>query len=180
MRIPTVLSPAQLPEQELITASLDGELQRVGGAYCSVDMVINAQHRAAAVAAEVPDNAIAEQHTAAWIYGATFEFVRPLQLCMDARNTLHPVSSRLLTFREVVIVDEELSAFGDLAVTSPMRTALDIARFSAEFTPHDRSIICELSVRGAFSLDDCRSAINGRRNLPNKHVALRRLAEALA
>lgn len=162
-----------------MTASLDGELHRVGGAYCSVDAIIGPNHRADSIAAEAPDYAIAEQRTAAWIYGLVYELSRPLQLCVDSRTRKHPVSSRLHVFREVVIVDDEVRTIGTLRVTSPLRTAVDLVRFSDTFLPSDRRIVRRLAAVGTFRLADCIAAINGRKNLPNKHRALGRLAEAL-
>lgn len=178
MQLPAVLSPIDLPEPELITASMDGELQRLGGAFCSVDTIIGCEHRASSVSAEAPERTIAEQHTAAWIYGAALELHRPLQLCVDARTKLHPISTRLLTFREVVIHVNEIRTIGTLRVTSPLRTALDIARFSVEIAAHDFRLIRRLAELGSFQLDDCARSLNARRNLPNKRVALERLERA--
>ncbi len=179
MHMPTVLAPGHLPEQELISATLDGELQRVGGAYCPVDTIVSSAHRAASIAAEAPDWAIAEQYTAAWIYGATLDLRRPLHLCVDSRTRMHPISTRLHVFREVVIDEQELLAIGGIPVTSPLRTAIDLARFSAEFSESDHNILRRLSVMATFDFADCVTAVNDRRNLPNKHRALLRLKAAL-
>ncbi len=180
MHLPAVLSPIDLPEQELITASMDGELQRIGGAFCSVDTIIGCDHRASSIGAEAPDRTIAEQHTAAWIYGAALKLHRPLQLCVDAQSKVHPISTRVLTFREVVIHEREIRTIGTLRVTSPLRTALDIARFSLEFADHDSGIIRKLAAVGAFQFVDCVNAIKSRRNLPNKRMALLRLESAFS
>jgi hypothetical protein len=179
MRIPAVLSADELPEPELITAVLDGELQRLGGAYCPVDTVIDEFHRACCVAAQSPAYTIAEQHTAAWIYGIELELQQPLQLCVDASRKVHPISTRMLAFREVVISPRDVRVFGNRAVTAPLRTAVDLARFSAQFAARDEEIVRQLAQYGRFDLEACHSAIYGRRNLPGKRLALHRLERAL-
>lgn len=178
MRIPQVLSPCDLPEPELIAAMLDGELHRLGGAFCPVDAIAIASDRAASIAAEAPEWAIAEQRTAAWVYGAAPGLPRPLQLCVDSRSRVHPVSTRLHAFREVVMTDHDARMLGGMAVTTPLRTALDLTRFSPEFSVPEYEIIRELAVIGGFDLSECVRAIAQRRNLPNKHLALRRLDRA--
>lgn len=180
MRIPTVLSGAELPEQELISATLDGELQRVGDAFCPVDTVVGVSQRAAAVASGAPDWTIAERLTAAWIFGATLHIPRPLQLCVDSRTRLHPISTRFIIYREVVIDDEELTVLGGMPVTSALRTAIDLARFTEHFSTQHATIVSRLATLGKFGLAECASTINARRNLPNKHLALGRLESSLS
>ncbi|MBX3078107.1 MAG: hypothetical protein KF692_02595 [Cryobacterium sp.] len=180
MRMPTVLSGAELPEQELISATLDGELQRVGDAFCPIDTVVGVSQRAASVAACAPDWAIAERLTAAWIYGAIPGLPRPLQLSVDSRIRLHPISTRFVVYREVVVDEGDLAVIGGMPVTTALRTAIDLARSFAHFSGRHEDVVSRLAAVGEFSLAECVDAIDARRNLPNKHAALQRLRRSLA
>lgn len=179
VRLPSVVSTALLPEPELQASLLDGELVRVGGAFCAIDTIIGAQQRAGAIASEVADLAIAEQRTAAWIHGVLPDLPSRLQLCVDAKSGYRPQSSARQVFREVVLDDGDVMSIGGLIVTTPLRTALDLARIAAvEFGTRD--LIRDLSTLGrGFDLVDCVESLERRRNLPNKHRAIARLAAAL-
>lgn len=180
MRITSVLSFRDLPNVELQAGVLDGELVRVGDAYCAIDTVVGAEERAASIAAEVPAWSIAERMTAAWVYGILDTQPRTLQLCVASRGNIRPISTQRCTFREVVIDDKEIRVVKGLPVTTPLRTALDIARTDDEFTEVTCDIVRGLSTLGAgFQFTDCEQAIDARRNLPNKRVALARLTVAL-
>lgn len=175
MRLPTVLSPIHLPEPELNAAALDGDLLRVGAAFCPVDTILCADVRAASVAVEVGPRSIAERLTAAWIYGLLASPPHRLQLCVDASSGFRPQSSARQIFREVVIGSDEIVTLGGMAVTTPLRTALDLAR-----APNANStLILALSTLGrGFGLDDCTAAIESRRNLPHRNQAMAALTEA--
>lgn len=180
MRISTVLSRNDLPNEELQVGVLDGELVRVGGAFCAVDTVIGTQHRAASIAAEVPGYSVAERLAAAWIYGVVNDQPSRLQLCVNAQANVRPTSSARYVFREVVLNDDDTNLIGGLPVTTPLRTALDLARIDVDFSSFTADVIQRLaSVGRGFDFSDCESAITCRRNLPNKRVALVRLSETL-
>lgn len=179
MRIPSILSLSDLPPAELQAGVLDGELMRVGGAYCAIDTIISSPHRAVSVAMEAPSWAIAERHTAAWIFGVLDVQPSRLQLCVTSRRGVRPVSTQRHEFREVVLDDDETIVIGGLTVTTPLRAALDIARINKEFLPPARDIVRGLASLGrGFDLSDCIAALNARRNLPHKRLALERLATA--
>lgn len=181
MRISAVLSSSDLPTEELQVGVLDGELMRVGGAFCAVDTIVVCEHRARAVAVEVPKYAIAERLTAAWIYGALGVQPHRLQLCVTIAANIRPLSSARCVFREVVISDSEILEIGGFPVTTPLRTALDLARIDVEFSNSTADVIRYLATLGqGFSIVDCHSAISSRRNLPNKRLALDRLSDTLS
>lgn len=180
MRIATVLSPHDLPASELQAGLLDGELVRVGGAYCAIDTIVGSEHRAESIAAEVPSWSIAERLTAAWVYGVRYEQPRHLQLCVASEENVRPMSTQRYTFREVVLGAKEVGMIGSLRVTTPMRTALDIARTDEEFSNLTRETVRGLAALGrGFTLDDCVAEIGMRRNLPFKRMAILRLSAAL-
>lgn len=180
MRIATVLSPHDLPTAELQAGILDGELVRVGAAYCAIDTIIGSEHRARSIAVEVPSWSIAERLTAAWVYGVGYEQPGRLHLCVTSKENVRPHSTLRYAFREVVLGTQETCVLGGLRVTTPMRTALDIARTDDEFAETTRDVVrCLATVGRGFTLDDCVAEIRRRRNLPYKTVAITRLSLAL-
>ena len=180
MRIPSILSLRDLPPAELQAGVLDGELVRVGGAYCAIDTIIGSPQRAASVVVEAPSWAIAERHTAAWIFGVMDVQPSRLQLCVTSHGGVRPISTQRHEFREVVLAGDETIVIGELTVTTPLRAALDIARIDAEFLEPTRDVVRGLaSVGRGFDFNDCVAALNARRNLPHKRLALERLASAL-
>ena len=69
-RLPGVLFHSDLPEAELHAAKLDGELYPVDQCFSPIDTIEGRWNRARALLLTVPARLIAEQRTAAWIYGA--------------------------------------------------------------------------------------------------------------
>ena len=130
--------------------------------------------------AALPERMIAEQRTAAWVLGAIDFLPQRLQLCTDIAARARSASLATITVREVVIEASEFTWIAGLRVTTPLRTALDLARFSEGFEDDERTIVAKLAQLGGFGLADCTDAIDGRRNLPRKHQAVERLSAALA
>jgi hypothetical protein len=65
-------------------------------------------------------------------------------------------------------------------VTSPLRTMIDIARFSDTFDSAERVIVRHLASAFHITIDRCRAEMDARTNLPNKRRALTRLSSALS
>lgn len=179
-RLAPVLTSDDLPEAELRAAVLDGELFAFRNSYCPIDEIESACHRAMALATSMPLRVIAERRTAAWVYGLCDEPPAPLEVCTDIRSRTKTAPRTGLLVREVVIDEHELIRIGGLCLTTPLRTAVDLARFQPDFRADERKLILALSLLGGFGLDACVDAINSRRNLPNKHRALERLAATLS
>ena len=176
MRLPPVLSRYELPLPELGALLLDGEAYRVDDCVSPIDEVPGPIQRAAALAAQLPSRVIAEQHSAAWIWGA-----QPLppprhEVCTDITARTRPAPGALLSLREVVLLHEDTTVLAGLSVTTPMRTVIDLTRFVASWNEAETHIIRELIALGGFGILDCARAMNRRRNLPNKRIALERLA----
>ena len=176
MRLPAVLSRSEFPLSELGALVLDGEAYRVDGCVCPIDEVPGPVQRAAALARELPERLIAEQHSAAWIWGAQPSPPRRHEVCADITARTRPAPRELISLREVVLLHEDTTVLAGLAVTTPMRTAIDLARFVVEWDETEARILRSLSTLGGFGILDCARAMNRRRNLPNKRVALERLA----
>jgi len=171
----SVLSPADLPLAELTAARLDGELYGLADCYCPVDVTADAAVRAAALRAELPhERLIAEQHSAAWIWGALDQSPRPHRLAAAIGARVGRRSSSWMRVREVVIASDDLVETGGLGVTRPLRTALDLLR-APSFGSEERAIVAALMVIGGFDAAQCARHIDSRRNLPHKHEAAARL-----
>ena len=166
--LPSVLSTLDLPRAELCAAHLDGELFRLDDCFTPVDEIDRPQHRAAAVHAGLSGRLIAEQWSAAWIWGAIDNPPTHHQLCTAVAARVGHQHPPWMTVREVVIDPQDVARIDGYPVTTPLRTAVDLARFSRQFSP---DIVHRLGVR----VSDCVTDLDRRRNLPNKRLALRRL-----
>ncbi|HEU4849176.1 MAG TPA: hypothetical protein VFS93_02065 [Terrimesophilobacter sp.] len=175
-RLSPVLDPTDLPEAELRAAILDGELFAFRDGYCPIDEIEGTRHRAMTLARTLPPKVIAERRTAAWVLGLGQAPPSPLEACTDiaVRTRIAPVSG--LTVREVVIDPDECLTIEGLRITSPLRTAIDLARTEEAFGAPERELVGGLALLGRFGFEDCVAAIDARRNLPNKHLAIERLA----
>ncbi|MCY7411903.1 MAG: hypothetical protein LH471_02520 [Salinibacterium sp.] len=170
-----VLSSDDLPLSELCAARLDGELFALCDGFVVVDQPDHRNQRAAAVSIGQPDRVIAEQRTAAWIWGATALPPWPHELCVGTAARVRSSGSGWANVREVVIEPSEICMIAGLQVTTPLRTIVDLARFATPFGEHEVRIVRSMIASGLTRLRDCNSAITERRNLPNKRRALERL-----
>lgn len=179
-RLTPVLSARDLPVAELHAARLDGELFSLDAVFCPVDEVEASALRAAALAAIMPARAIAEQRSAAWIWGALERPPERHELCASIDARVRPPAAMRVAVREVVIDELAIAEIGGMRVTTPLRTVVDIARFSETFGDRERAMTLALMRLGRFGVEACEADINGRRNLPNKKVAIARLRAAVA
>lgn len=174
LSLPAVLTPFDLPLAELTAARLDGELCRLGDGYAPIDIPDSPAHRAASLRPGLHDRIIAEQHTAAWIWGAVDRMPQPARFAVAIGARVGRVLGGAALVREVVIGPEETASVAGLTVTTPLRTALDLVRAS-RFGAPEEDLVVELARRAGFGVADLRTAIESRRNLPHKHEAETRL-----
>ena len=177
-RLPAVLFHSDLPEAELHAAKLDGELYPVDRCFSPVDEIDGLWNRARALSLTVPPRLIAEQRTAAWIYGALSRPPRQHQFCADISARVRPPALVAVTVREVVIDASDLVDVAGLLVTTPLRTVVDLARASMNFEDDDLRAVSDLMRIGRFGVEECRAVLDRRRNLPHKRLALERIDEA--
>jgi hypothetical protein len=175
-RLNSVLSRLEFPASELGALVLDGEVYRVDDGVAPVDEVAGPPLRAAALAAELPPRLIAEQHSAAWVWGAQELPPQRHEVCADITARARPARGALLSVREVVLLHEDTALLAGILVTTPMRTAIDLARFVPEWNDDEATIVRILLELGRCSILDCARVMNRRRNLPGKRIALERLA----
>jgi hypothetical protein len=149
---------------------------RIDDCFAPVDEIEQPWHRARALRAGLPDRLIAEQRSAAWIWGALTAPPTHHQLCAAMGARVRPQGVSWMTVREVVIEEPDILTVDGLQVTTMLRTAIDIARFSERFDQAERDIVRWLMRHGGFGLDECVADMNRRRNLPSKRRAAVRLA----
>lgn len=178
-RLSTVISSLDLPIAELSAARLDGEVYAVDDGYSPIDVPSGPFERAASIAAYCQGRLMAEQRTAAWIWGALSVPPARHELCASLGARARPAFPIRTLVREVVIDPAEFVLVAGIAVTTPLRTIVDIARFSAQFGQAEHDMVRALSTAFGISLDRCRREMDARTNLPNKRSALQRLASAL-
>jgi len=174
-RLPPVLSFHDLPVAELAAARLDGELFRIDDCFAPVDEIEQPQHRAGALRAVLPERLIAEQRSAAWIWGALDAPPTHHELCVTAGARTRSPGIGWMRVREVVIEPAEIATVAGLQLTTPLRTAVDLARFSADFGEAEELMVAWLMLHCSFGVIDCVDDMQRRRNLPNKRQAIARL-----
>jgi len=183
MPLPTVLTTLDLPAPELGGMRLDGEVYRLAEGWCSIDVLETPAHRAHAVRGLRSERLIAELGTAAWVWGATPVLPRLVEFCVDLGARARLRISPLVRVRELVLDPGDRVDLGEGpsggAVTSRLRTAVDLARFREQLSDDDARSIVELAADGGFGLAECRELMDRRRNLPEKRRALARLSGLL-
>jgi hypothetical protein len=175
-RLSPVLSSSDFPAPELDALLLDGEVYRVGDCVSPLDEVPGPLLRAAALSAELPPRLIAEQHSAAWVWGAQARQPSRHEVCSDISARARPVAASRLAVREVVLLHDDTVTISGARITTPLRTAIDLARFVPDWTDEERAIATALMRIGGFDAIDCARAMRERRNLPGKRLALERLS----
>ena len=176
MRLPPVLSSDDLPAPELYAAKLDGDVFAIDTCFAPVDEIEQPRHRVRALRTDRSDDRlIAEQRSAAWVWGALDQPPVHHQFCVATGARVSHSSARWMTLREVVIRDDEIVELDGGLVTTPTRTVVDLARFGTSF---EVPVIRRLMAAGA-SLDRAIDSVARRRNLPNKKATLARLTSCL-
>lgn len=131
-RIPDVLDPSSLPVAERSALQRDGVLFPLAGSLIVVDVLDSPRLRAEAVLGIRSRRLIAELDTAAWIWGAINTPPDPPELCAVVTARARLDSTATGRAREVVLHPDDIASFGGVQVTSPLRTAVDLARLRGE------------------------------------------------
>jgi hypothetical protein len=132
------------------------------------------------VAPAIRQRVVAGRMTAAWIYGCATEPDR-LALLVDANRRISSLRSvRGCTFHEVRLGPFDVVSMGGLLVSSPLRTAVDVAMHvdAERAVPALRALLArpELGVR----LRLLRLAVEASPRVPHKRAALAKLAALAA
>lgn len=175
MRLSPVLASSDLSDAELQALRLDGEVYGLAGAYCLIGELETPRHRAHAVLGGRSDRLIAELGTAAWIWGAAPESPRlEFAVAPEARARLAPGGH--VSVREIVYADGDVTQLDGCRVTTPLRTAVDLARFTEPFAS---DTVTRLAAIAGFALDDCLALLQSRSGIPSKRRAARNLRSSL-
>jgi hypothetical protein len=167
---------ARLSSTELQSAVLDGELVALGEGFVPIDAPHTAHVRAASLSPLVIDaRVIISDRSAAWVWGwATMP--RAVTTCVSIVARIPSPDRRRLRAREVVIHDGEWVMLGEVAVTSPVRTLIDLARHDSGV---DLAALLERGIRThRVELPQLEAALTSRTNLSFVRMARRRLEEA--
>lgn len=168
----------QLSASELQCAVFDGELVALGEGFLPIDAPETAFARAASLAPVVLDSrVIISDRSAAWVWGWG-TVPRNVTTCVSISARIPSPDRRRLCAREVVIDQHEQIVLGEVVVTSPLRTLLDLARHDAG---SDLAALLERGIR-ASRVDERRlaEALAGRTNLSFVRQARRLLFDACA
>jgi hypothetical protein len=125
----TPRTPLRLTDTELRAAALDGELLPLGGSYLPLDVPLDPRARLTALAPALGDDrVIIAGRCAAWVWGWTDSSCPTLCCCVSSRQRIPSSARRALAAREVVIDLDEIVRLDSVAITTPLRTLLDLAR----------------------------------------------------
>ncbi|KGJ79197.1 hypothetical protein GY21_05975 [Cryobacterium roopkundense] len=174
--MPATLSTADLPLAELMCARLDGEVYPLGECWCPIDEIDSPNLRAASLAPLLPRRAIIERHSAAWVYDLCPEPAQH-EFCVDLGARTHAQPSPRRHLREVVCPTDDTAELGGVRVTTPIRTAIDLARWAApNADDHLLPLLFALLRYGGFTDTTQARARCEARSIPHRGIALRRLA----
>lgn len=174
-RLAPVLTELDLPLEELQAARLDGDIYAIGDGFASIDEFEQAHHRALSLSALARPRFIAERATAAWVHGAAFSPPDVVQFCVSHSARVRIQVSPRVQLREVVITPHEVVNFGDISVTTPLRTAIDLLRAEGDFGTERGAQVLRLVDVCGIDLEGCRGEVVSRHKLAGKRRALARI-----
>lgn len=169
--LPPALGTRDLPLAELTAARLDGQLYELGDGYCSVAELETPALRAVSALGSRSVRLIAELGTAAWIWGASP--VQPVtwEFCSAIGNRARIAHGDPAQVRDLVLDADDVVQLGGVGVTTPLRTAVDLARFRSELTDDEAAAVHRLLQIGGVSPGAVHAMLERRRNLPGKRRA---------
>lgn len=167
-----VLTTLDLPLAELCGARLDGELYRLGEAYCAIDEVDSWRTRALSLRSILPRQGCIERMSAAWVYGVVAEPARH-EFCVDPRSRVHLVPSLRVVIREVSCPPAGIREYGGVRVKTPLSTVVDLARWVPPADDPVAVLVALLRYDGQGDTAAARLLCAPR--LPYRSQALRRL-----
>lgn len=178
--LPAILTRFHLPEAELHAARLDGELVAIDDGFGLIDESGFVGHRAESLRAVIPPRLIAEQRTAAWLYGARTDPPARHELCADVGARYRTTGMPRLVVREVVIGHSEIILLATIRVTTPRRTMLDLARHSEHFDAGDAWTLRQLASIGRLTVPDLLADLAQRPHLALRARAEQRIVDSLS
>lgn len=171
-------APGDFSIAELSACALDGDVSRVEFAFVLSDIPEGWVSRARIILSRVDERCVVAGWSAAWVHSAVP--CAPEQHTVALRDGLRIRLAPELRYSIAQMSFEPVDVTGTLGafVTSPLRTAIDLARFSAADKRLRDSLIFLLRAAKATS-QDVHDVLERVNNLPYKQRAYRRLAAAL-
>lgn len=121
-------SDDRLSTAELTAARLDGDLVEIGDAFMPADAVETRELRAASFRTVAGLQRAVTHASAAWVHGAIDDPPRIHSLQRAGRRrAVFPVDTRI-RFRDVALPTEDVVVLSGVAVTTPVRTLVDVVR----------------------------------------------------
>lgn len=171
---PRLVTSDDWPVAELHAAVLAGELVAVGPCWASPAEPQDPALRAAAHGWRLPDpRLVASGRSAAWIWGACSRAPEPLEVSLPSRVRV-PVDPDV-RLREVRLPPTDVVRFGTVAVTTPLRTAVDLLRVQDGFDDASAGAVHGLLVTGTVDEDAVHAALDALGTVPMVRQAARRL-----
>lgn len=177
--LPDVLFPsADFSLAELSAARLDGELTAVDEGFTPVDRPETMLVRLQAIAPLLAGRVIVERQSALWVYG-----LRPLpplrhEGCVPVGARFRQPSTARLQIREVILGEGDVTRHPGGAVTSLLRTAIDLARTTPRFGASSLAQLTAVIDRAGLTLEQCLAHLESANHLPHKIRAADRLRAA--
>lgn len=175
MRLPAVLLPGYLPLAELCAARLDGELVGLDEGFLVADLPLGVPERLAALAAVLPQGAVADRLSAAWVHGALHDPPQVHSASVDRRRRLRPPLTSRLRCHEVLLDDGDVLVSDGIAVTTAVRTLIDLAR-----TVGGESLIRSVALATRTELEAVLARLGNGGPVAAPHRIERRLRAALS
>jgi hypothetical protein len=171
--------PSSFSIAELSACTLDGEFALVDSGFVLSDSPDSAVMRARIVVSRVDARAVVASWSAAWVHGAIFN--APPRHTVALRDGLRLRLSPEHRYDIAQMAFEPQDVEGSLGayVTTPLRTAIDLARFTSEDPRLEGALMTLLSMASATE-EDVSDVLERGNNLPYKQRAYRRLRAALA
>jgi hypothetical protein len=173
-RLGDILTTRDLPATELSALRLDGHVFAVDACFAPVDQVEQPRHRAAALAPLVGPRIIVERASAAWVWGALTSPPARHTLCSCAAARRRGAGPLRGAVREVAISADEVLVLAGVAVTSPLRTVVDLLRVEADFADW-RPVCASLMAVGGLTTEALHAELALRPRLPHRRRAEERL-----
>lgn len=118
----------RLSTAELTAARLDGDLIELGEAFMPADAVETRELRAGSLRTLAGDTLALTRSSAAWVHGAIPEPPGRHAVQRRTARRIAAVIDGRLEYRDVLIPAADLTVISGVAVTTPVRTLVDLVR----------------------------------------------------
>jgi hypothetical protein len=172
VRLPSVLDASDLPLAERCAVRLDGDGFALGNGLIAADEPDGPDQRAASVAADARRHGLVlGGWTAAWVHGGTDRLRRPLDLQTDSDGGPR---TKLLRIRQVAFGARDVLVLRGVRVTTPLRTAVDLARLELELPEEALGAVAHLVRLSGLTWVQAVAAVAATPGAPGKQRALSR------